>query len=156
MPMQFRLSESPPIKAFQTTIYLPVLVGAVSKVYLTHLTPLTRVSDHSTNQCRLLHERHQSASARFAVGNVHLAQLVRQDQDLASENNRLDKSIVEAVSREPSKRNAVEEQQIRVACRRLPPNASRYRQLVTRAFPSSPHSPSPPLCQSKKLKGCWR
>jgi hypothetical protein len=41
---------------------------------------------------------------RFSAGNDRLAQLVRKEQDLAAEAERLDKAIVEAVSKEPSKR----------------------------------------------------
>ena len=52
-------------------------------------------------------------SARFSAGTDRLAQLVRKDQDLTAEAERLDKAIVEAVSREPSKRDSITEQRIR-------------------------------------------
>jgi CHAT domain-containing protein/tetratricopeptide (TPR) repeat protein len=52
-------------------------------------------------------------AVRFAAGNDRLAQLVRRDQDLASEAVRLDKAISAAVSNEPSKRDAAAEQRIR-------------------------------------------
>src|SRR5262249_9216394 len=50
---------------------------------------------------------------RFAVGNSELAQLVRKDQDLTAESNRLDKSIIAAISKPSAERNASAEEQIR-------------------------------------------
>jgi hypothetical protein len=50
---------------------------------------------------------------RLGAGTGRLAQLVRSDQDLAAEASRLDKAILEAVSKEPSKRDAAGERKIR-------------------------------------------
>lgn len=50
---------------------------------------------------------------RFAAGSGELAQLIRRDQDLASEAERLDRSLIAAVSREPAQRNAGDEQRLR-------------------------------------------
>ncbi len=50
---------------------------------------------------------------RIAAGSGRLAELVRNDQDLAAETDTLDKSIVAAISREPSKRDAGSEERIR-------------------------------------------
>src|SRR5262249_24188584 len=52
-------------------------------------------------------------AARFAVGSSELAQLVRKDQDLTAEADRLDKNIIAAVSKSPVERNAEAEEQIR-------------------------------------------
>ena len=52
-------------------------------------------------------------AARFAAGTNELAQLVRKDQDLTAEADRLDKSIIAAVSKPPAERNASAEDQIR-------------------------------------------
>jgi CHAT domain-containing protein len=52
-------------------------------------------------------------AARFAAGTNELAQLVRKDQDLTAEADRLDKSIIAAVSKPPTERNASVEDQIR-------------------------------------------
>ena len=49
-------------------------------------------------------------NVRFSAGNDRLARLVRKDQDLAAEVERLDRAIVEAVTKEPSKRNGPAEQ----------------------------------------------
>ena len=52
-------------------------------------------------------------AARFAAGTDELAQLVRKDQDLTAEADRLDKSIIAAVSKPPAERNHAMEDQIR-------------------------------------------
>ena len=48
-------------------------------------------------------------AVRLAAGSDRLAELVRQDQDLAAEADALDKAIVAAVSKERSKRDAAAE-----------------------------------------------
>ena len=52
-------------------------------------------------------------AARFAAGTDELAQVVRKDQDLTAEAERLDKSILTAVSKVPADRNTATETQIR-------------------------------------------
>jgi CHAT domain-containing protein len=52
-------------------------------------------------------------AVRLAAGSDHLAELVRKDQDLASEAEALDKAIVAAVSKDRSKRDAAAEQRSR-------------------------------------------
>jgi tetratricopeptide (TPR) repeat protein len=52
-------------------------------------------------------------AARFAAGTDELAQLVRKDQDITAEAERLNKGIVSAVSRPPAERNAAAEAQMR-------------------------------------------
>jgi CHAT domain-containing protein len=52
-------------------------------------------------------------AARFAAGTGELAELVRKDQDLTVEDERLDKSLIAAVSKPPAERNAAAEDQIR-------------------------------------------
>ena len=52
-------------------------------------------------------------AVRLAAGSDRLAQLVRSDQDLASETEALDKAIIAAVSRERSKRDPAAEQRSR-------------------------------------------
>jgi CHAT domain-containing protein/tetratricopeptide (TPR) repeat protein len=117
-------------------VYLPVLVGAVSKSLL---TAADAIDEGNQIIQRTMSSAASSAinqlSARFAVGNDLLAQLVRRDQDLASENDRLDKSIIEAVSQEPSKRDASKEQQIRD---RLQTIAAEREQLQTTLYKSFP------------------
>jgi CHAT domain-containing protein/Flp pilus assembly protein TadD len=52
-------------------------------------------------------------SVRLAAGTGRLADLVRKDQDLAAEAGRLDHALIAAVSTDPAKRNAGDEQRIR-------------------------------------------
>lgn len=52
-------------------------------------------------------------AARFAAGTGRLAQLVRRDQDLAAEGDLLDRAMLAAVSKDPSKRDVTAEQRIR-------------------------------------------
>ena len=52
-------------------------------------------------------------AVRFSAGNDRLAELVRKDQDLAGEAANLDKAIIAAAAKEPSKRDAAAEQRIR-------------------------------------------
>jgi CHAT domain-containing protein/Flp pilus assembly protein TadD len=52
-------------------------------------------------------------AVRLRAGTDRLAQLVRNDQDLAAETETLDKAIVAAASKEPRQRNATNEQRIR-------------------------------------------
>jgi tetratricopeptide (TPR) repeat protein len=52
-------------------------------------------------------------AARFAAGSDELAQLVRKDQDLTAESDRLDKSIIAAISKPPAERNSSAEDRIR-------------------------------------------
>jgi predicted transcriptional regulator len=51
-------------------------------------------------------------AARFSAGSNRLAELVRKDQDLANQAAALDKAIIAAVSKEPSRRDAATEQRI--------------------------------------------
>ena len=51
-------------------------------------------------------------AVRLAAGSDRLAQLVRQDQDLAAEREALDKAIIAAVSKPPSQRDAAAEQRM--------------------------------------------
>jgi CHAT domain-containing protein len=53
-------------------------------------------------------------AVRLAAGSDRLADLVRSDQDLAAEAEALDKTILTAVSKEPSKRDAAAEQRSRL------------------------------------------
>ena len=52
-------------------------------------------------------------AARFAAGSDELAQLVRKNQDLSAEADRLDKNIITTVSKPPAERNPSAEDQIR-------------------------------------------
>ena len=75
-------------------------------------------------------------NVRFSAGNDRLAQLVREDQDLATEAERLDRAIVEAVSKEPSKRESMAEQRIRDRLDEASKERNDLQQVFVRDFPN--------------------
>ena len=93
---------------------LPVLFGAQTE----KLIPADEAFDDSLNVVQhasqtLAGEALNALAVRFSAGNDRLAQLVRQDQDLAGEATSLDKAIIAAFAKDPSQRNAAAEQKIR-------------------------------------------
>jgi tetratricopeptide (TPR) repeat protein len=74
-------------------------------------------------------------AVRFSAGNDRLAQLVRTDQDLAGEAANLDKAIVAASAKEPSKRNAAAEQRIRDRIAAIAKERDDLQTVFTREFP---------------------
>jgi CHAT domain-containing protein/tetratricopeptide (TPR) repeat protein len=98
----------------QPSVILPVLFGAQRE----NLMSDEKAIDASLN---VIQRGSQSSAAaafgklavRLAAGNDRLAQLVRKDQDLATEADALDKAIIAAVSQEPSKRDAAAERRTR-------------------------------------------
>ena len=88
-------------------ITLPVLFGGQSEKIISadealveSLDVLQRASQTAAGQAL------SDLAVRFSVGDGRLAQLVRQDQDLAAEASSLDKSIVTAVGNDPSRASA--------------------------------------------------
>jgi CHAT domain-containing protein/tetratricopeptide (TPR) repeat protein len=116
--------------------YLNVLIGAVS-------TSLVSKSDALHESYQVIQQANSSAastaisqlSVRFAVGGDQLAQLVRKDQDLALENERLDKSLIESVSRDPSKRVAAEEEKTRSRLRLIATERAEIQSTLVHRFP---------------------
>jgi hypothetical protein len=95
-------------------IYLAVLSGAAGQSLITTADALNegyQVVQRaiSTAAAKAVNQ----LAARFAADNGQLAQLVRRDQDISFENERLDKLLIEAASKESSKRDATSEQHIR-------------------------------------------
>ena len=74
-------------------------------------------------------------AARFASGSNELAQLVRKDQDLTFEADRLDKSIMVAVSKSPAARNKVAEEQIRKRVEEIKLERHRLQNVFNQRFP---------------------
>jgi CHAT domain-containing protein/tetratricopeptide (TPR) repeat protein len=75
-------------------------------------------------------------AARFAVGNNELAQLVRKDQDLTAESDRLDESIIAAVSKPPAQRNASAEDQIRKRIDQIKSERDKLQDVFNEGFPN--------------------
>jgi CHAT domain-containing protein len=91
----------------QLRVALPVLLDAQKK----QLMPSEKAFDEALD---VIQRGAQSSAAsavnklavRLAAGSDHLAELVRQDQDLASEADRLDKAIIASLSKQGSPRDA--------------------------------------------------
>ena len=101
-------------KTAQPAVAVPILYGALAK----NLISADAALDDSLNVVQRASqtaagEALNALAVRFAAGGGRLADLVRQDQDLAGEAAALDKALIAAVSKEPSKRDPVAEQRIR-------------------------------------------
>jgi CHAT domain-containing protein len=91
----------------QLRVALPVLLDAEKK----QLMPSEKAFDEALDVIQ--HGAQSSAASavnklavRLVAGSDHLAELVRQDQDLASEADRLDKAIIASLSKQGSPRDA--------------------------------------------------
>ncbi|MCA6115551.1 CHAT domain-containing protein [Bradyrhizobium sp. WSM 1738] len=84
-------------------------------------------------------------AVRLAAGSDRLAELVRRDQDLASEAEALDKSIVSAVSKERSKRDAASEQRARTRLAAISTERASLQKTLSAEFPgyAALSNPSP-------------
>jgi CHAT domain-containing protein/Flp pilus assembly protein TadD len=91
-------------------------------------------------------------SARFSAGNDRLAQLVRKDQDLATEAERLDRAIIEAVSKEPSTRDSIAEQRIRDRLDEVSNERKNLQQVFVRDFPSYAALSKPDPLTTKEIQ----
>ena len=115
---------------------LPVLFGAQSG-------KLIREAEAVDESLNVVQHASQTAAGqalnalavRFSAGNDRLAQLVRQDQDLAAEAENLDKAILTEVSKEPSKRDAAAEQRIRDRIAAVVKERNDLQTVFTREFP---------------------
>ena len=123
-------------KTAATGAALPVLFGAQDAKLIAAdeaiddgLNVMQRASQTSAGEAL------NALAVRFAAGNDRLAQLVRKDQDLASEGASLDKAIIAAVSNEPSKRDAAAEQRIRDRIAAVAKERNDLQTVFTREFP---------------------
>jgi CHAT domain-containing protein/tetratricopeptide (TPR) repeat protein len=119
------------------TAILPTMFAAQRE----NLIPAEQAIDHSLNVVQL-YSMTSAASAvgnlgvRLAAGNDRLAQLVRKDQDLTSEAEALDRSIVAAVSMEPSRRNAAAEQRTRDRLTAIATERAALQKVFAAEFPN--------------------
>jgi tetratricopeptide (TPR) repeat protein len=123
-------------KTAKTWPALPVLFGAqgakliaADEVIDDGLNVMQRASQTSAGEAL------NALAVRFAAGNDRLAQLVRKDQDLASEGDSLDKAILAAVSNEPSRRDAAAEQRIRDRIAVVAKERNDLQTVFAREFP---------------------
>jgi tetratricopeptide (TPR) repeat protein len=116
--------------------YLSALTGAVEKSLITNTDAFNegyQIFQRTTSTAAS--KAVNLFAARFAVGEDQLARLVRKDQDLVLEGERLDKLIVEAVSDEPSKRDPATEQQIRDRLEAIENERAKINSTLSRQFP---------------------
>jgi CHAT domain-containing protein/Tfp pilus assembly protein PilF len=83
-------------------------------------------------------------AVRLAAGSDRLAQLVRKDQDLATEAEALDKSILAAVSRDKSKRDAALEQRSRERLAAISTERASLQKTLAAEFPNYAALSNPP------------
>ena len=74
-------------------------------------------------------------AARFSAGTNELAQLVRKDQDLTAESDRLDKGIIGAVSKPPAERNPLMEKQIRKRIDEIKSERAKLQEVFNQRYP---------------------
>jgi CHAT domain-containing protein/Tfp pilus assembly protein PilF len=74
-------------------------------------------------------------AVRLAAGNDRLAELVRRDQDLGSEAESLDKSILSAVSKDRTKRDPSAEQRARERLSAIAGERARLQKALSAEFP---------------------
>jgi CHAT domain-containing protein len=118
------------------SVALPVLFAAQGN----GLVPAGKAQDDALN---VVQRAAQSAAAaavnklavRLAAGSDRLAGLVRNDQDLAAEAENLDKAILEAVSKEPAKRDAAAEQRTRDRLAEVAKQRAALQQVFANEFP---------------------
>jgi CHAT domain-containing protein/Flp pilus assembly protein TadD len=137
----------------QKSVALPVLM--ISKV--TSQIPSDQAFDDSLKFIQRTSETSAAAAlnnlnVRFSAGNDRLAQLVRKDQDLATEAEGLDKAIVEAVSKEPSKRDKIAEQRITDRREEVSKQRGDLQQVFVRDFPNYAALSKPEPLTTKEIQ----
>jgi CHAT domain-containing protein/Tfp pilus assembly protein PilF len=120
----------------QQRVALPVLLAAQRQ----HLMPAEKALDEALNAVQRGAQSSAATavnklSVRLAAGSDHLAELVRRDQDLGAEEEALDKTIVAAVSKEPSKRDAAAEQRARNRLAVISPERAILQKALATEFP---------------------
>lgn len=129
----------------QLRVALPVLFDAQQQ----QLLPAERALDDALDA---IQRGAQSSAAsavnklavRLAAGNDRLAELVRRDQDLAAEADALDKSIVAAVSKERSKRDAAAEQRTKARLAVISTERASLQKALAAEFPDYAALSNPP------------
>ncbi len=119
-----------------TWVALPVLFGAVDEKIFSEVEALDdslNVFQHASQTSAA--EALNALAIRFSVGDSRLAKLVRQDQDLAGEAGRLDKAILEAVSKDASKRDLAAEKTMRDRVAAIGKERASIEDILTKEFP---------------------
>src|SRR5262249_8374090 len=118
------------------SVYLAVLTGAAGTSLLTNADAMNEgYKVVQRERFTAVSQAINQLSVRFAAENDELAELVRTDQDLAAETERLDKLIIEAVSKERAKRNTLAEEQIRARIRAVAVERTKNEAVLQQRFP---------------------
>jgi hypothetical protein len=120
----------------QETTYLAVLTGAVEQSLITNIDAFSesyQIIQRATSTAAS--KAINQLAVRFAAGRYQLAQLVRKDQDLSLEGEHLDQLILEAVSKEPSLRDADNERQFRDRLRSIASERAQVQATLNQQFP---------------------
>jgi CHAT domain-containing protein/tetratricopeptide (TPR) repeat protein len=120
----------------QPRVAFPVLFGAQRQ----QLLPAEQALDDALNVTQRGAQSSAAAAVnklavRLAAGNDRLAELVRKDQDLAAEAELLDKAIIAAVSKEPSKRDPAAEQRSRARLAAVAAERASLQKVFAAEFP---------------------
>src|ERR1700682_3953746 len=91
-------------------------------------------------------------AVRLAAGTDRLAQLVRRDQDLATEAETLDKAIIAAVSKERSKRDPAAEQRSRERLAVISAERASLQKTFATEFPDYAALSNPPPMTAKEIQ----
>src|SRR5207244_8643086 len=117
-------------------VALPVLVDAQRQQLV---APETALNDALNVVQRGAQSSAASAvnklAVRLAAGNDRLAELVRRDQDLGTEADSLDKSIMAAVSKDRARRDPAAEQRTRERISAIAVERARLQKTLSAEFP---------------------
>ncbi|MGD0145219.1 MAG: tetratricopeptide repeat-containing protein, partial [Rhizomicrobium sp.] len=136
-----------------TPVAFTVLSGAERK----QLVSAEQALDDSLNVVQ--HASQTSAAAavsqlavRLAAGNDRLATLVRQDQDLVTESQTLDKTIVAAASKPPAQRDPAAEQKMRERITSLDAQHDTLQKTFAKEFPDYAALSNPSAMKAKEVQ----
>lgn len=137
----------------QVRVALPALYDAQQKQLLAQGTALD-------DALSVIQRGAQSSAAsavnklavRLAAGNDRLAELVRRDQDLGSEAESLDKSIMSAVSKDRAKRDPAAEQRARDRISAISGERAKLQKALSSEFPDYSALSNPLPLASKEVQ----
>lgn len=137
----------------QVRVALPALYDAQQKQLLAQGTALD-------DALSVIQRGAQSSAAsavnklavRLAAGNDRLAELVRRDQDLGSEAESLDKSIMSAVSKDRAKRDPAAEQRARERVSAIAGERAKLQKALSTEFPDYSALSNPLPLASKEVQ----
>jgi hypothetical protein len=137
----------------QLRVALPVLLDAQRQ----QLIPAEKALDDALDAIQ--HGTQSSAASavnklavRLAAGSDRLAQLVRSDQDFASETEALDKAMIAAVSKERSRRDAAAEARSRDRLAVISSQRAALQKTLAVEFPDYAALSNPPPLTAKEIQ----